>query len=218
MAEKKRERRTRSFRPSHRIVVDEMGVHGGGDFLELIGNVPGLRIERNDNDPNSITPNQYSILLRGLVASIYLDNVKVNIDIARSIKQANIDFIDIMNTGHASAAYGLEAQGVIAIYSKQGSREKGKLIKQPGSITFKSPGFYSARRFYAPDYTKVSRTRSKKDDRSTLYWNPKLTVERFKNTEFTFYTSDEKGTYQIEIEGITDAGIPIHEISYLEVE
>lgn len=218
MAEKKRERRTRSFRPSHRIVVDEMGVHGGGDFLELIGNVPGLRIERNDNDPNSITPNQYSILLRGLVASIYLDNVKVNIDIARSIKQANIDFIDIMNTGHASAAYGLEAQGVIAIYSKQGSREKGKLIKHPGSITFKSPGFYSARRFYAPDYTKVSRTRSKKDDRSTLYWNPKLTVERFKNTEFTFYTSDEKGTYQIEIEGITDAGIPIHEISYLEVE
>lgn len=218
MAEKKRERRTRSFNPSHRIVVDEMGTHGGGDFLELIGNIPGLRVERKDDDPYSITPNQYGILLRGLETSVFLDDVKVDMDIARSVKQTDIDFIDVLNTGQASAAYSLEAQGIIAIYTKRGSRGKGKPIKQPGSITFKSPGFYSARSFYAPDYSKVNRTRSKNDERSTLYWNPKLTVGQFKNTEFTFYTSDEKGSLQVEVQGITESGIPIHSTSYLEVE
>ncbi len=218
VAEKKRERRTRSFNPSHRIVVDDMGTHGGGDFLELITMIPGLRVERKDDDPDSPTPNQYAILLRGLEPSFFLDDVKVDMNIARSVHQSNIDFIDVLNTGPASAGYAFEHGGVIAIYTKQGSRGKGKPKKQPGSITFKSPGFYSARSFYAPDYSKVDRTSSKKDERSTLYWNPKFSVKPYENTNFTFYTSDEKGSLQIEIQGITDSGIPIHTKVMLEVE
>jgi hypothetical protein len=218
VAEKKRDKRTRSFTPSHRIVVDDMGTHGGGDFLELLGAIPGLRIERKDDDDESPTPNQYAILLRGLEPSYFLDDVKVDMNIARSVHQSNIDFIDVLNTGPASAAYAFEHGGVIAIYTKQGSRGKAQSIKQPGSITFKSPGFYSARSFYAPDYSKIDRGISKKDDRSTLYWNPNLTVEPFKNTNFTFYTSDEKGVFQVEVQGVTDSGIPVYSKALFEVE
>ncbi len=212
---KRRNKRTRSFNPSHRIVVDEMGTHGGGDFMELIGNVPGIRMGMVHN---AQTSQDVHITLRGRDPSYYLDNIKVDLDIARSVHQSNIDFIDILNTGQASAGYALEAGGVIAIYTKQGSRGGGKMKKQPGSITFKSPGFYSARSFYAPDYSKVDRSSSKKDNRSTLYWNPQLTISQSKNTEFTFYTSDEKGSLQIEIQGITESGIPIYTTAMLEVE
>ena len=212
---KKRDKRTRSFEPSYRIVVDEMGMYGGNDFMELLANIPGIRIGRVYG---AETSQDFEVNLRGMKPSFYLDDVKVTLEVARTVPQQNIDFIDVMNTGQASAAYGLEAQGVIAIYSKEGSRGKGKAEKKPGSITFKHYGFYKARSFYAPDYSKVDRNTSRKDDRSTVYWNPKLTVTRFKDPEVTFYTSDEKGKLQIEIQGITESGIPIHTTAMLEVE
>lgn len=40
----------------------------------------------------------------------------------------------------------------------------------------------------------------------------------FQNANVHFYTSDEKGRFQIDIEGITNDGIPFHNTSFLEVE
>lgn len=212
----KREKRTRPFAPSHRIVVSEMGQHGGNDFMELLLNVPGIRLGKKYG---AETSQDYEINLRGMKPAFFLDNVKVTLAIARSIPQGDIDFIDVMNSGFTSAAYTLEAQGVIAIYTKQGKRNKVRVIdKKPGSINFKSEGFYTAREFYAPDYSLVDRNRNTIDSRSTLFWRPKIITQGYRNAEITFYTSDEKGTFQIEIEGITDKGIPIHATSYLEVE
>lgn len=219
VAEIKREKRTRMFAPSHRIVVDEMGQQGAGNFLELIGNVSGIRIGRkyDPNDPG--TSQNILVTLRGLEPAYYVDDVEVDLGYAKAIHQADIDFIDIMNTGHASASYGLKAQGIIAIYTKQGYRDGANITdKKPGSINFKLEGFYTAREFYAPDYSLIDRNRSRPDNRSTLYWNPKIVTQTFQTSNITFYTSDNKGKFQIEIEGITDAGIPIHSVSYLEVE
>lgn len=217
--ENKREKRTRSFSPSHRIVVDEMGTHGAGDFLELITNVPGIRVGRLYDPKNPGTSQDILVTLRGLDPAYYVDNIEVDLPYAKSIHQADIDFIDIMNTGHASAAYGLKAQGIIAIYTKQGSRRNVNITdRKPGSINFKSEGFYTAREFYAPDYSLVDRNRSREDKRTTLFWKPNIITQGYQNAAISFYTSDEKGRFQIEIEGITNTGIPIHSISFLEVE
>ncbi|MEH6765330.1 MAG: TonB-dependent receptor plug domain-containing protein [Aequorivita antarctica] len=218
IAEIKREKRTRSFAPSHRIVVDEMGQHGGGDFMELLMNVPGIRVGRKYGDANQ-TSQDFEINLRGLKPSFYLDNIKVNLETARTIAQANIDFIDVLNIGVASAAYGLEAQGVIAIYTKQGRGNKVRVTdKKLGSINFKTEGFYTAREFYAPDYSLVDRNRSREDRRTTLFWDPNIITHGYQNATVNFYTSDEKGRFQIEIEGITDTGIPIYSTDMLTVE
>ena len=206
-----RNRRTRSFQPSHRVIVDEMGMHGGNDFMELIANLPSVRIGKDAGGAEIIN-------LRGMKPSYYLDDVKVTLEVARSVPQQDIDFIDVLHTGPASAAYGLEAQGIIAIYSKLGSREKRQPEKSPGSITFTQPGFYSARSFYAPDYSNPDKFSNRKDDRSTIYWNPKLDVTPSQDPEITFYTSDEKGKLQIEVQGITESGIPIFTTAMLEVE
>lgn len=212
---KQRNSRTRSFLPSHRVIVDDDNTNGAGNFMELLGGIPGVQVGIAHN---AQTSQNLVVTLRGLWPSFYVDDVKVDLDYACSIFIADIDFIDILHTGPASAAYSLEAGGVIAIYTKQGSREKGELPKQPGSITFKYPGFYSARSFYSPDYSKADQSMAKKDERSTLYWNPHLTVTPYKNTEVTFYTSDKKGVFQAEIEGITDSGIPFFTTALFEVD
>ncbi len=216
IAEIKREKRTRSFAPSHRIVVDEFGQNGGGNFMDLIMNVPGIRVGSKYGAEIS---QDYEVNLRGLKPTYYVDNVEVDLATARSIHQVNIDFIDVLNIGSASAAYGLKAQGVIAIYTKQGSGNKIKITdKKLGSINFKSEGFYTAQEFYAPDYSLVDRTRSREDRRTTLYWKPINVSNGYKNAEVNFYTSDEKGKFQINVEGITDTGIPFHATAVLEVE
>lgn len=206
-----RNKRTRSFQPSHRVIVDENEMNGSNNLTELIANIPGIKIGADRNGGVLIN-------LRGMLPSFYLDDIKVDIMTALSIPQANIDFIDVLNTGHASAAYALEAQGVIAIYSRRGSREGGKSEKKPGSITFKSAGFYSARSFYAPDDSNENSSRIKMNDRSTLYWNPKLTIQPSKKTEVTFYKNGQNGKYQIRVEGMTDSGIPIYTTAILEAD
>ncbi|SRX56110.1 TonB-dependent receptor plug domain-containing protein [Aequorivita sp. CIP111184] len=211
----KREKRTRSFAPSHRIVVDEFGDNGAGNFMDLIMNVPGVRV---GSKYGAETSQDYEVNLRGLKPTYYVDNVEVDLGIARSIHQADIDFIDVLNIGPAAAAYGLKAQGVIAIYTKKGARNRFITDRKPGSINFKSEGFYLAREFYAPDYSLVDRNRSREDKRTTLYWTPNVVSNGYKNAEVNFYTSDEKGSFQIEIEGITDTGIPFHTTAFLEVE
>ena len=214
-----RDKRTRSFSPSHRIVVDDMGQHGAGNFMELIENIPGVRTGRKYDPSNPGTSQDILVTLRGLEPAYYVDDVEVDLPYAKSIHQADIDFIDILNTGHASAAYSLKAQGIIAIYTKQGSGNKRNITdKKLGSINFKLEGFYTAREFYAPDYSLVDRNRSREDKRTTLFWKPNISSNGYKNVEITFYTSDEKGRFQIEIEGITNSGTPFHSTEMLIVE
>ena len=214
-----RDKRTRSFSPSHRIVVDDMGQHGAGNFMELIENIPGVRTGRKYDPSNPGTSQDILVTLRGLEPAYYVDDVEVDLPYAKSIHQADIDFIDILNTGHASAAYSLKAQGIIAIYTKQGSGNKRNITdKKLGSINFKLEGFYTAREFYAPDYSLVDRNRSREDKRTTLFWKPNISSNGYKNAEITFYTSDEKGRFQIEIEGITNSGTPFHSTAMLMVE
>lgn len=211
-----RNKRTRTFAPSHRIIVDEMGQQGAGDFLQLISNVPGIRIGK----PNGARSSQDLVVtLRGLVPSFYINNLHVDLAAARSLRQADIDFVDIRNVGPASAIYGLKATGVIAIYTKRGSRDGvGDPEKRPGSISFKSAGFYTAREFYSPDYSSKDTNISREDTRTTLYWKPNIYTTSNENAMVNFYTNDERGKFRIEIEGITESGIPIHKTAFLEVE
>lgn len=62
--------------------------------------------------------------------------------------------------------------------------------------------------FYSPDYTTVKL--KQEDERTTLYWNPYLTISPDKNQHsITFFTSDVTGTYVITIQGYDDAGVPV---------
>ncbi len=86
-------------------------------------------------------------------------------------------------------------------------------------MNFTAEGFYTAKEFYAPEYTKDSENLTKPHVRSTLHWEPQIQITRENQTaEISFYTCDIKGNYIIEVEGISNSGIPLHQTSTFTVE
>ncbi len=214
----KRVEKARVNNPSHRVFVDASEIRGSGDFISLLENLPGVRSELTDDDKYM---GHLIISLHGRVPDFYVDNMKVTLDDARSINQANIDFIDVIRAGGAASThYALPGQGIIAIYTKRGDRESSSLDygNKIGILNFKSPGFYSEREFHSPAHAANKDMAGREDIRSTLYWNSKLISRYYDNAKASFYASDEKGRFLVEIQGITDEGIPIYNTAIIEVE
>ena len=60
---------------------------------------------------------------------------------------------------------------------------------------------------YTPRYNVAPATDFARDLRSTIYWNPVVTIGQDGTSEFNFYTSDSiSPTLNLHIEGITDDG------------
>jgi hypothetical protein len=66
-------------------------------------------------------------------------------------------------------------------------------------------GFYTAKEFYIPDYSKVD----KNDPQyaSTIYWDYSRLTMAGKEAEVTFYTSDIPGKFRVVIQGITSNNV-----------
>ena len=62
-----------------------------------------------------------------------------------------------------------------------------------------------------------SATSSRSDLRTTIHWEPDLRVETGEKTIIRFYAADATSTYDLIIEGITDAGEPINQRIELRV-
>ncbi len=67
------------------------------------------------------------------------------------------------------------------------------------------------REFYSPDY-QIEKIRLNRipDYRNTLYWNQSVMLKKDEIKELEFFTSDDTGTYQIEINGVTNTGRPFY--------
>ncbi len=70
-------------------------------------------------------------------------------------------------------------------------------------------GLQVPRIFYSPQYTSDQQYSRIPDYRNTLYWNPQVEVGS-DGASLEFYTSDDAGLYQIEVNGITSKGKPIY--------
>lgn len=82
----------------------------------------------------------------------------------------------------------------------------------PDSKAFKIDyeGMQLRKEFYAPIYDSPLKVTSRIPDRRTLLlWNPQLNSSQNGELSFNFFTSDIKGTFIIDIQGIDEAGNPI---------
>jgi hypothetical protein len=70
------------------------------------------------------------------------------------------------------------------------------------------------KKYYSPNYNSDNLSRIP-DFRTQLYWNPSLSGEE---SEVSFFTSDNKGFYLVEIEGISFDGKPYSHKEYFEVK
>jgi hypothetical protein len=66
---------------------------------------------------------------------------------------------------------------------------------------------YSERRSFAsPDYSAKTSLARIPDRRNTLYWNPGIKLKQGQEQQFSFYTADMKGEYEILVQGLSTAG------------
>ena len=79
-------------------------------------------------------------------------------------------------------------------------------------------GLLQEKAFYSPVYKTPDQKNSPIPDfRSTLYWNPAISLKQ-ETLELECWSSDDEGWYKIEINGISDTGVPLYGEAFLEVK
>jgi hypothetical protein len=138
-----------------------------------------------------------------------LDNFQIDMDFLSTLFASDISFIDVLRGANASLLAN-SANGVVAIYTRRagGSGFSQNTKRKPGIINFDAQGFYTAKAFNVPDHVNGIEEQTKIDIRTTLHWEPKIRINLDGPQNISFFTSDSKGDYIVEIEGISDSGIP----------
>ncbi len=130
------------------------------------------------------------------------------------IDPATVESIEF--TSRINVLYGSQgAQGVIAIYTKQGVSDR---VVPANFQQMMVPGYNRARLLLFPDYSSATEE-SKPDYRSTVYWKPNLiTKSKDGTTEVSFFSADLPGIYHVVIEGVTSENRPVRTDYYFEIE
>jgi len=194
--------------PSNRLDLNDIPNSESLSVFDLLNRLPGVMAF---NDSISIR--------NGGIPKIYLDGMQVQLEDISSLRGSQIEFIDVLK-GADAATFSNAGNGVIAIHSKTGAFVRNINVKRkPGITDFQAIGFYTAREFYAPDHINSGEEFFKQDIRPTLHWAPNIQLTENKQTaEISFFTSDIQSKYAIEIEGITEDGIPVYNLSTIEIE
>ncbi|MBT8219341.1 MAG: hypothetical protein KJP00_05940 [Bacteroidia bacterium] len=135
---------------------------------------------------------------------LYFINGKAtkNTEFFLSLEPSEVQSIKIIRTPKKLQRLGFMGRnGIIMIETR--SKDINSPI-DPGSqfLGIRRPIPYSHR-----DHSRSENTRIP-DFRSTLYWNPSVTTNKAGKATLEFYTSDDVGTYDIKIEGLTVNGQP----------
>lgn len=93
-----------------------------------------------------------------------------------------------------------------------------ELVINPFSKSLIVRGFYEPRIFYAPKHDSPDKQIQTPDIRSTIFWEPSLTVVNERISTIEFYNADTPGTISIIAEGITESGIPVSRRIYYSIK
>ena len=148
-----------------------------------------------------------------------IDDIESSFEDVQNLSAGQVSFIDFYRDDRANI-YSNSKDGVIVIYTNLGRTSLSEdTNKKLGIINFYAQGFYTAREFYSPNYSKDALNKSRTDIRTTLYWNPKIKItEQDSLKNISFFTGDIKGDYIIEVEGITNTGIPVYQSKTFSIE
>jgi hypothetical protein len=140
---------------------------------------------------------------------ILVDGIETDMDLLSSISTDDIAKIEAIK-GPGAAVFGSQgANGAIIIYTKlgKGSTTSRKVFH---SIAMPINGYQNTRFFYSPDYSKPKPSENNQADiRNTIYWNPYIQPDENGNASISYYNNEVNTTVNINLEGITNNGIPV---------
>ena len=148
---------------------------------------------------NSVYDNEPLVLLDG-------------VPIFDTDKFMRMDPLKIMHLDVVSGKYflgSLSFEGIVSYKTYPG--DLGGFQFSPETLILDYDALQAKSEFFSPKYeTNQQRESRLPDARHLLYWVPDLTVYQ-NDKELDFYTSDQPGTYQAVIQGISQQGIPVFE-------
>ena len=183
---------------------------GAVDVLSFLqSRVPGLSI--------SVAGAQASATWRGSQTDFFVNEFNTPIQQVQNINIADIAYIKALRPpffGSSSGSGG--SGGAIAIYTKQGSSNKGSNINSKGMENVVLGGYSVFKEFFHPEYDKPTAS-FEADNRTTLYWNPYvLTNKRSPRVRLEFYNNDISKKLQIVLEGMNANGRLTRVVKYIE--
>ena len=210
-AKKLPERKSSNYlTPDYSLTEEQIDRIPPSSLTALFMRVPRVRL--------SGSPGKLTLSIAGLQGDAYvlIDGMPVivpaeartsqfiNPSIDALLVASDVAQVDVLTSPGNLVAFGFNGGGgVIAIYTKTG---KGKAPKDEPYIKRVMPlGFQKPVEFYAPKYDSI-RIDSKPDLRTTIHWQPSLTIDESGKASFRFYTADTPSTYSVVIEGVTDNG------------
>jgi len=173
---------------------------------ELIYHIPFTRVEGG-----KVILERMKYSLNGtLYAVLIIDDMIIHDYDIDMIDPYSIERVAVLKGSQATLLGGDGAGGAIVITTRKGSN----IYKEVPKFNIRSVtplGFLSPAEFYSPRYdTREERESGPPDLRTTIYWNPSVTVSEDGKASFDFYTADAPSEYTVLIEGITSDGLLIH--------
>ena len=141
-------------------------------------------------------------MMRYSGAQFYLDGVPIDHEFIASMPVGIFDKIEVVKMGPFMKDGG---PGVF-FYLKRGERQQYETKDAVGMLSGKILGYSISRKFYSPNYETQLSNETKKDFRSTLYWNPIIQTDSAGVAHVSFYNSDQTGDVDIVVEGVTADG------------
>lgn len=124
-----------------------------------------------------------------------------------SIPVSAVDKVEVLKGGKTTL-YGFHGSfGVINVLTKQGIVNPWEPVLY--SINKQVNGYYQSRTFYEPKYKIHKPGDEKPDVRTTLYWHPDVSTHANGYDSVSFYTSDSNSDVIVDVEGITESGVPV---------
>ncbi|MFB6318457.1 hypothetical protein [Saccharicrinis sp. FJH54] len=182
------------------------------DIFDLIqSRIPAFSVESTFPD--------IKISFRGGGSPLFLlDGIVIDADWVSTIPLDNVDKIEILKGISGSAAFGMSGNsGVISVFTKKNSATPSDAVLYH-SVSEKITGYASPRIFYSPDYKIHTLKDNQPDLRSTIYWEPDINISNTVPAKITFYNADLHSTIYIDVQGITQTGVPISGKAIYEVK
>ena len=137
---------------------------------------------------------------------IEVDGAYLDPDQFKDLNPDRIESVEVLAGPNYGTVYGPKGiNGVLVITTKIASEYTYERYA-PGVVTYHPQGFYKAREFYSPQYDNPKTNQKISDFRSTIYWKPNVITDKDGKATFSYFNSDNKGTYRITIEGIDADG------------
>jgi hypothetical protein len=205
--------------PDYVIKGSEMYFDAGlsNPLVGLQGLVPGLRITEYYD---GFGLRQTRVTTRGATSTfgnnsnplIIVDGMIWSPDQLKGLSSSRIDYVEVIT--RATVMYGSRgANGIIAFYTKQSA----DFVDSKVDYSFHQVKGYSRPiKFSDPDYSNENVTEIP-DFRTTIHWAPSVTSEKGKPAIISFYSADLETRYRIVVEGITNEGVPLRAVTYINI-